>query len=399
MQTISIGDFDYDLPDDRIAKYPLPTRDSSKLLVYNKGEIKDDIFSNLDFYLPENSLMIYNDTRVIQARLIFQKKSGTKIEIFCLEPLNEDYLGIFQKKNSCEWKCLVGNLKKWKEAQLKIEFSINKETVELTATIVDSSNNFNIIRFDWQPEKFNFGEIMEHLGKTPIPPYLKRPSEEIDRTRYQTIYSTQNGSVAAPTAGLHFTPTVFDKLDQKNININNLTLHVGAGTFVPVKNKDVSHHAMHSELFIVKKELLELLSHYQGNLTAVGTTTLRALESIYWIGVKIIGQLKNPFEIEQWEVYKLPGRYSVEKILEVLVNYCNENNTEAITAKTKLLVVPGYDFKMVQRVITNFHQPRSTLLLLVAAFVGKNNWREIYNYALSGNFRFLSYGDSSLLIR
>jgi S-adenosylmethionine:tRNA ribosyltransferase-isomerase len=400
MQYIPISDYNYDLPEEKIAKYPLESRDSSKLLVYDNGQISTDAFSDLDKHLPSNSLMVYNDTRVIQARLLFRKKTGSIIEIFCLEPHEPaDYSKAFRQEGSCKWKCLVGNMKKWKDEILKEEFLINDNKIIIEVSKKESHKEWSIIHFKWEPTKYCFGEILDSFGKTPIPPYLNRPSEEIDCTRYQTIYSSQNGSVAAPTAGLHFLPSVFEKLDNKNILSVGLTLHVGAGTFIPVKEENAVLHLMHSEPFIIKKELIQHLIDFDGNITVTGTTSLRALESIYWTGVKLLENSREPFNIEQWEAYNLPDNYSTISALKAILEYCIKNNIDAIDARTKLMIVPRYKFMVVQRLITNFHQPASTLLMLVAAFVGENNWKKIYQYALENDFRFLSYGDSSLLSR
>lgn len=400
MHYIPLSDYEYVLPDERIAKYPLEIRDLSKLLVFNKGQITNTNFSKVDQYLPADSFLIFNDTRVIQARLLFQKSSGANIEIFCLEPFQQsDYYQAFQQKETCIWKCLVGNIKKWKDEILRLEFSIHEASIVLEASKKEVYKDYCIIQFSWQPLQFCFGEILEHIGHTPIPPYLHRQSEEIDRTRYQTIYSLQNGSVAAPTAGLHFTPSVFDKLEYKNILFYGLTLHIGTGTFVPVKENNAALHKMHSEYIIIKKELIQYLLKYNGNITATGTTSLRALESLYWIGVKLLEKIDNPFFIDQWDAYTLPNHYFTTTVINELLNYCAKENLAEIVAKTKMMIVPDFNFRIVQRLITNFHQPKSTLLMLIAAFVGKENWKQIYNYALENEYRFLSYGDCSLLIR
>jgi S-adenosylmethionine:tRNA ribosyltransferase-isomerase len=400
MQYISINDYDYNLPEEKIAKYPVLIRDNSKLLIFKDGLITDHIFSNLDHFLPSKSLLVYNDTRVIHARLLFQKKSGSQIEIFCLEPYEQnDYYLAFQQKETCCWKCLIGNAKKWKEESLKNEIQIGNGKVVIEAIKTEIHKEFSIIQFKWQPANYCFGELLEHIGQIPIPPYLHRQSEEIDRTRYQTIYSSKNGSVAAPTAGLHFTPSVFEKLENKDILCRNLTLHVGAGTFLPVKETNAALHKMHAEPFIIKKELINNLLHFNDNITATGTTSLRALESIYWIGVKLVEKIVDPFYLNQCEAYILPGHHSTEFVLKTLLEYYTKVNVEEVFGRTKLMIVPGYDFKLAQRLITNFHQPRSTLLMLVAAFVGKENWKKIYTSALEHDYRFLSYGDSSLLIR
>jgi S-adenosylmethionine:tRNA ribosyltransferase-isomerase len=399
MQYIPISDYNYLLPDKKIAKYPLESRDSSKLLVFNKGEISDDVFTNLHQYIPSKSLLVFNDTRVIQARLKFFKPSGAEIEIFCLEPhFPTDYYQSFQQKECCSWKCLVGNLKKWKEGSVFLHFTLHGEEFVLEAIKEAENGEWQQIQFRWNAPSVSFADILEHAGNTPIPPYLHRSSEEIDRNRYQTIYSIEKGSVAAPTAGLHFTPAVFEKLEIKNINYCGITLHVGAGTFKPVKEENAALHPMHTEHFFIKKDVLLMLLENEGNITSVGTTSLRALESIFWMGVKLIEKSENPFFIDQWDAYHLNSQYSTKQVLESLLEFCKSNNLSEIGASTRIMIVPGYTFRIINRLITNFHQPQSTLLLLVAAFVGEMNWNNIYSYALSNNFRFLSYGDSSILI-
>jgi len=400
MQYISINDYDYNLPDEKIAKYPLFRRDESKLLVYKNESITDDIFSNLDQHLPQKSLLVYNDTRVIQARLLLQKKSGSQIEIFCLEPYQQDdYYSAFQQKGSCYWKCLIGNAKKWKEEYLKNEIQIGNNKVVIEAIKKEINKEFSIIQFKWQPANYCFGELLEHIGHMPIPPYLHRQSEEIDRTRYQTIYSSQKGSVAAPTAGLHFTPMIFEKLENKDILCRNLTLHVGAGTFLPVKETNAALHKMHAEPFLIRKELINNILDFSGNITSTGTTSLRALESIYWMGVKLTERIPDPFFLDQWDAYTLPSHHTAELVLKVLLEHCDKVNAKEIVARTKLMIVPGYNFKIAKRLITNFHQPKSTLLMLVAAFAGNENWKKIYNHGLKNDYRFLSYGDSSLITK
>jgi S-adenosylmethionine:tRNA ribosyltransferase-isomerase len=394
-----ISDFDYQLDDSRIAKYPVERRDESKLLIYNKEQISSDIFTNIDHYLPPNSLLVFNDTKVVQARLICHKSSGAEIEIFCLEPFEpSDYNLAFQKNGSCTWKCLVGNLKKWKVENLHFSTMINSERVNVEVINKEVRNEYCLIEFKWMPAQIAFGEILEQAGKTPIPPYLNRDSEEIDRTRYQTIYSINKGSVAAPTAGLHFTPNVFEKLENKGIKWRALTLHVGAGTFKPVKEEDIANHEMHIEHLYITRNLLENLLNYSGNVTAVGTTTLRTLESIYWMGVKLIDKYDFPFIIDQWDPYKIETEIKVEESINALIQFCEKNDIYQIEGATQLMIVPGYKFKVVQRLITNFHQPKSTLLMLVAAFIGETQWKKVYDCAITNDFRFLSYGDSSLLI-
>lgn len=400
MQYISTSDYDYELPLEKIALYPLCERDASRLLIYNSEKIDFDVFSNLDKYLAAKSLLIYNDSKVIHARLLFQKETGASIEIFCLEPLMyTDINKVLYCNALCIWKCLVGNAKKWKDEILKKEIFVDNRSIFLEARKLEANKDEYTIQFKWYPNKINFSEILKLAGLVPLPPYIYRIAEEIDRTRYQTIYSSPEGSVAAPTAGLHFTPSVFEKLENKEILYKPLTLHVGAGTFIPVKANNAVLHQMHEESFIIKKDLIADLILFGGNITAVGTTTLRALESIYLCGVKLIENTDEPFVIDQWEAYSSHSNHSTEKVLNRLIDFCNESNKDIIFARTRLMIIPGYNFKIVNRLITNFHQPKSTLLMLVAAFAGNENWKKIYKSALENNFRFLSYGDSSLLIR
>ncbi|NPA67563.1 MAG: S-adenosylmethionine:tRNA ribosyltransferase-isomerase [Chlorobi bacterium] len=396
---ININDFNYNLPETEIAKYPLPNRSDSKLLIYNKGKIYDKHFKDLPSILQKNDLLIFNTTKVIRARLIFRKLTGAKIEIFCLEPhAPSDYEQIFQETESCKWKCAVGNLKKWKQGKLIAEYTVNGKKISLEAKRVDGLNNYQIIELKWNNKNITFGDILEHAGKTPVPPYLKRDSEEIDKNRYQTVYSEQKGSVAAPTAGLHFTEELIKKLKDKGIKTANLTLHVGAGTFKPVKSDFIKDHEMHTEHFIVGKELILSLMSNKNNNVAVGTTSVRTIESLYLLGVKLQKD-KNPeaLHLSQWEAYNLPLTLSPKEALTNILSYMDKNKTEYFEASTQIMIVPGYKFKMTDKLITNFHQPKSTLLLLVDAFIG-NDRKKVYDYALKNNFRFLSYGDSSILI-
>ncbi len=391
--------YNYNLSDEKIAKYPLENRENSKILVYNSGKIKDKKFYNLPELLSENDLLVFNTTKVIQARLIFRKKTGAKIEIFCLEP-NEpaDYEQIFQTTKSCLWKCVVGNSKKWKKDTLVSDIQIYDNNIELCATVISTERDAKIIEFSWNNPNFTFAEILESAGVTPIPPYLNRESEESDKIRYQTIYSEQKGSVAAPTAGLHFTKEVINELGQKGIKTSNLVLHVGAGTFKPVKSETIAEHKMHTEHFIVTLKLIEDLISNLDNIVSVGTTSVRTLESLYWLGVKLNNNpsLTN-FQIAQWEVYELTSELSAIKALTEIYNYMKDRNVNYFEAATQIIIVPGYHFKIVNKLITNFHQPKSTLLLLIAAFIG-DDWQKVYEYALKNDFRFLSYGDSSILI-
>lgn len=399
---ILIDDYDYALPDERIAKYPLKERDQSKLLVYRNGEISEDIFLNAVSHLPEHALLVYNNTKVIHARLLFQKSTGAQIEVFCLEPLApSDYALSLGSTDGCSWKCMVGNLKKWKQGNLIRNISINGQSCQITASLIESAGNTHQIRFEWDNTLISFAEILDNAGELPIPPYLHRKTEESDKTTYQTIYSKIKGSVAAPTAGLHFTNQVLDSLKQKNIQTGELTLHVGAGTFQPVKAADIANHEMHAEVISVKKETIEKLLLHAGNVIAVGTTSVRTLESLYFIGMQILNDKVAPdklIRVEQWEPYQQKTDISTEMALRAILNYLNNHQLTVLHAQTQIIIHPGYVFRVIRGMFTNFHQPRSTLLLLVSAFTGEN-WKKIYDYALSHNFRFLSYGDSSLLLK
>jgi S-adenosylmethionine:tRNA ribosyltransferase-isomerase len=397
---IYIKNYIYLLPDSKIAKYPLPERDSSKLLVFKDGNIWETLFSEIDNYLTNNSLIVFNTTKVIQARLLFEKESGAKIEIFCLEPfLPSDYEMSFQSKQKVQWKCIIGNAKKWKLGKISRYFKWQGNSYQIQATKLQQLPDAWIVELEWNG-LFSFSEIIEINGLTPIPPYLNRESEELDKSRYQTIYSKHKGSVAAPTAGLHFTEKVFSKLKKKNINISEISLHVGAGTFKPVKTDSVSDHEMHTEHFIVNKDVIMNLLENTGKIIAVGTTSVRTLESVYWLGVKVLKNNKlqsKDLHLNQWEVYHLQAKIEAYEALRALYNYLELNDLDYIEATTQIMIVPGYKFKIVNVLITNFHQPQSTLLLLIAAFIGEK-WKEVYNFAIENNFRFLSYGDSSLLI-
>ncbi|MCD7973341.1 MAG: S-adenosylmethionine:tRNA ribosyltransferase-isomerase [Candidatus Azobacteroides sp.] len=396
---ICIDDYDYSLPEERIPKYPLNERDTSRLLVYENGLISESVFNRLPDYIPSGTLLFFNNTKVIHARLHFFKDTGAKIEIFCLEPFSpSEYESVFQQTEKCTWVCLVGNLKKWKEGKLSQALSVNGKEIALVAELKEKHEDSFLIEFSWNNPSVTFADILENAGELPIPPYLNRKTEKTDLNTYQTVYSKIKGSVAAPTAGLHFTEHVFRELDKKNVLREELTLHVGAGTFRPVKTKTIGEHAMHTELFTVKKESVEKLLSHSGNVIAVGTTSVRTLESLYYIGMLLE---TNPdttvFSVEQWIPY-LSGEtlFSRKKALENILSYLNKNNKSRLTASTRIMIVPGYDFKIVDGMITNFHQPKSTLLLLVSAFL-KGNWKKVYEYALAHDFRFLSYGDSSLL--
>lgn len=395
---LNVSDFTYDLPDEKIAKYPLSERDSSKLLVYQNNQISETVFNHIPQYFKAGDMLVFNNTKVIPARIKFNKSTGAQIEVFCLEPLDPaDYAQAFQSK-SCTWKCIVGNLKKWKTGDLEKELTIDNKNVTLKATkVADFQSNQHIL-FTWNQPEISFERIIEASGITPIPPYLNRASEEVDKVRYQTVYSQVKGSVAAPTAGLHFTESLLGKIESQGVKTSNLALHVGAGTFKPMQGEDVSEHEMHTEFFSVSAETLKSLSENHGHLFAVGTTTLRSLESIYWLGVKLInGHINNDnFTLNQWEPYNLPGNTPFKEAVNALLKYLLDKNTDTLYAHTQIMIVPGYTIRSIKALITNFHQPNSTLLLLVASIVG-DKWKQIYKFALENNFRFLSYGDSSLL--
>jgi len=397
---IKISNYTYNLPDERIAKYPLTERDKSKLLIRQNGSIQQDIFENCANYLPEDAQLVFNNTRVIHARLFFYKETGAKIEIFCLEPVEPaDYQVAFQETEEVTWKCMVGNSKKWKEGFLTQTFEIDGKTIELTAAKIGQEGNSFHIRFVWNGG-VHFSEIIEHIGQLPIPPYLNRDTEESDEETYQTVYAKIDGSVAAPTAGLHFTDPVIAQLAGKNITTNEITLHVGAGTFQPVKSETIEGHTMHHEQVIIPIEILRSFLENPKNIIAVGTTSVRSLESLYWIGLQLEEKRFDPFhpEVKQWEPYTNEATISLEKALQNIIYFLAENDEKAIRFSTQIIILPGYDFKLISGMFTNFHQPQSTLLLLISAFLG-NDWKKIYDYALANDFRFLSYGDSNLYLK
>lgn len=399
---IHISDYNYPLPDDRIAKFPIDRRDHSKLLIYNRGEVSEDKFYNLHDYLPKGSLMVFNNTRVIQARIHFRKETGALIEVFLLEPAApSDYEQMFQTTSRCEWLCLVGNLKKWKGGSLLRVFDINGKHVVLTATRIKEAGTSQRVGFSWDNAAVSFAEILDAVGELPIPPYLNRDTQESDKTTYQTVYSKIKGSVAAPTAGLHFTNDVLKSLDDAGIDREEVTLHVGAGTFKPVKSEEIEDHEMHTEYICVHKGTLEKLLQHDCCAIAVGTTSVRTLESLYYMGVKL---QKNPnltedeLHVNQWQPYDdNDSDITPKEAIANILNYLNTNELETLHSSTQIIIAPGYEYKIVKMLVTNFHQPQSTLLLLVSAFV-HGDWRKIYDYALAHDFRFLSYGDSSLLI-
>ena len=399
IQEIAIAEYDYPLPDERIAKYPLAERDTSKLLLYKGGEIIEEKFSNLPSFIPQGALMVFNNTRVIQARLRFRKETGAQIEVFCLEPEQPaDYQQMFQETKECVWQCLVGNSSRWKGGVLSQVINIGGVDVTLSVERV-SSAAVNLVRFFWDGG-FTFAELLEAAGELPIPPYLNRKTEESDKNTYQTVYSKVKGSVAAPTAGLHFTPAVLSALDATGVQRGEVTLHVGAGTFKPVKSELIADHEMHEEYIEVQRALLERLVAAGGAAVAVGTTSVRTLESLYFLGEKVS---ENPaieeseLCVEQWEPYNREHAISTVEALTALLQWLDAKGLDRVHSHTRIMIAPGYTFRIVKAIVTNFHQPKSTLLLLVSAFIG-GNWRKVYDYALENGFRFLSYGDSSLLI-
>ena len=411
---IYFDEYDYPLPDERIAKYPLAKRDTSKLLVYKNGKISESQFSEVAQFLPQRALLVYNNTRVIQARLEFHKASGARIEVFCLEPLiPADYAQSLGATAECVWKCMVGNLKKWKDGLLLKEISVAGKQCLFVAELLQTEGNTHSVKFNWDNAEIHFADILENAGELPIPPYLHRKTEESDLTSYQTVYSKIKGSVAAPTAGLHFTPEVFESLKSKNIEIDEVTLHVGAGTFQPVKTRDIAEHHMHTEVISVHRSTIQNIQKNLGNIIAVGTTSVRTLESLYYIGsnspliflpkverplVPTKGDFKS-LHVKQWQPYEINTDMEISSFtsLQNILDYLDANKLDTLHAETQIMIKPGYHFRIVKGMITNFHQPKSTLLLLVSAFV-KGNWKSIYDYALANDFRFLSYGDSSLLM-
>ena len=421
-KNISISDYNYELPDERIAKFPVTPRDHSQLLVYDKGQITDDHFFNLPQYLPKGALMVFNNTKVIRARLHFHKDTGAHIEVFLLEPYAPaEYEQMFLTRGRCQWLCLVGNLKKWKEGTLTLTVNVNHDPITVRATRGAMVGTSHIVTFEWDscsttdntPSTITFAELLEAAGQLPIPPYLNRETQQSDLTTYQTVYSKIKGSVAAPTAGLHFTPEVLAALDAHGIDREELTLHVGAGTFKPVKSDTMGGHVMHSEHVCVRRQTIEKLLQHDCQAIAVGTTSVRTLESLYYMGLKVLANpdlTEEQLHVEQWEPYEAPlcpteagmrGQSTPflppsETSITALLDWMDRNGLEALHASTQIIIAPGYDFHIVKYLVTNFHQPQSTLLLLVSAFT-KGQWRDIYRHALDHGYRFLSYGDSSLL--
>ena len=394
---LSISDYNYPLPEERIAKYPLPERDHSKLLIYKDGEVREDHFFRVGDYIPAHSLLVYNNTRVIQARLVFHKPSGARIEIFCLEPLApHDYQLSLSSTEGCTWKCMIGNAKKFRETAIDMPLQVTGGNVVLRATKGEQMGNTFAVTFSWEGG-LSFAEILDVVGELPIPPYLNRPTEERDKTTYQTIYSRIKGSVAAPTAGLHFTEAVLADLRQRGIKTTELTLHVGAGTFQPVKTEDANLHTMHTEIIAVPRQAIVDILANLGHIVAVGTTSMRTLESLYFLGCMLLRGDRS-LHVPQFMPYEQEWTLSTEEALRALLAYLDETHQDTLHAETQILIKPGYRFRVVEQLITNFHQPKSTLLLLVSAFVGED-WKKIYDYALAHDFRFLSYGDSSILFR
>ena len=400
---IHISDYNYPLPDERIAKFPLAERDHSKLLVYRHGEVSEDTFMNLPSYLPEGALMVFNNTKVIQARLHFRKETGALIEVFLLEPAQPtDYELMFQTQGQCAWLCMVGNLKKWKEGTLRRTIDVKGRAVTITATRGHQVGTSHWVDFGWDAADVSFAEILETMGELPIPPYLNRETQESDKTTYQTVYSKITGSVAAPTAGLHFTERVLQALDAHGIDREELTLHVGAGTFKPVKSEEIADHEMHTEYVSVKRSTIEKIIRHDCQAIAVGTTSVRTLESLYYMGLKAAADPEMSeagLHVGQWEPYDIAEgeRLDTKSALQALLQWMVRHDLDVLHSSTQIIIAPGYDYKIVSKLVTNFHQPQSTLLLLVSAFVN-GDWRRIYDYALAHDFRFLSYGDSSLLI-
>ncbi|MBN8670143.1 MAG: S-adenosylmethionine:tRNA ribosyltransferase-isomerase [Chitinophagales bacterium] len=396
--SLKIEDYTYDLPDDRIAAYPLQERDASKLLIYSSGNIEEDVYRNIANHIPENSLLVFNQTKVVNARLLFKKDTGGLIEIFCLEPHSQypEIQTALLQKNKVWWNCMVGGASKWKQGML-LSVQHTAPDFTLQAAIVERQSGSFTIEFTWDAD-LTFAEVLHYIGKVPIPPYLHRESEKSDEQRYQTIYAKEEGSVAAPTAGLHFTDTVFKSFETKHIDKAFVTLHVGAGTFKPVKSETMDGHDMHTEWIEIEASAIEKLLQHAGNIIAVGTTSMRTLESLYWIGAKLLMGIKpeGDVAITQWEPYELKTEATVTEALQAIADYLVANNMQRLVTRTQILIAPGYKCRVINGLVTNFHQPQSTLLLLVAA-ITNNNWRTIYNHALNNDYRFLSYGDGSLI--
>lgn len=399
VRNISIDEYDYPLPEERIAKYPLAERDASKLLVLKDNQINPSQFRNIGDFLPHDALLVFNETKVIRARLQFQKETGSHIEVFCLEP-DDDYQIAFSSASPVRWKCLVGNSKRWREGLLSMPLTIAGQQVTLNAERVERNDQYSEIEFSWEPSTLPFASILEAAGEIPLPPYLHRDAEPEDRDRYQTVFAKYDGSVAAPTAGLHFTKPLINKLENSGLQFDEVTLHVGAGTFRPVATETIGEHAMHSETIIVRKSLIErLIGQIGKNIIPVGTTSTRTLESLYWIGMMLHEQgmeLRN-LHVEQWYPYENHDALSATETLQNIVNYLDLHQLTRLEASTSLIIAPSYKMRVITGLITNFHQPKSTLLLLVSALIGER-WKQCYQFALDNGFRFLSYGDSCLFL-
>jgi S-adenosylmethionine:tRNA ribosyltransferase-isomerase len=402
-KNIHITDYNYELPDERIAKFPLKERDHSKLLIYKHGEVSEDVFYHLPALLPQGALMVFNNTKVIQARMHFRKDTGALIEVFLLEPFAPaDYEQMFQTTGHCSWLCIVGNMKKWKSGVLSRTFDVKGTSLTLSVERKGEKGTSQMIDFTWDADNISFAEILDAVGELPIPPYLNRKTEESDKTTYQTVYSKIKGSVAAPTAGLHFTPKVLADLDASGIDREEVTLHVGAGTFKPVKSNTIGEHEMHTEYICVHRQTLEKLLKHGASAIAVGTTSVRTLESLYYIGLKLHTNPsldESELHVMQWEPYNVrkDAEISATEALQCVLDFLDRNGLTTLHSNTQIIIAPGYEYKIVKMLVTNFHQPQSTLLLLVSAFL-HGDWKKVYNYALAHDFRFLSYGDSSLLI-
>ena len=397
-----IEEYNYPLPTERIAKFPLKQRHLSKLLYLNNNKLREEAFNNIPELLPKNSLLIFNETKVIQARLLFKKPTGASIELFCLEPVEptNDFQLAFEQKPPVVWKCLVGNAKRWKSGDLESVVNVNGKPVNLTAKKTEQLNDSFLITFNWEPGPIRFSDILETAGITPLPPYLHRKAVESDKERYQTVYARLDGSVAAPTAGLHFTDEILNRLKENSIISEKVTLHVGAGTFKPVSTETISDHEMHTENVMVKIETLQNLLNHLGNpVIPVGTTSMRTIESLFWMAVKIHLGITTDFVVNQWDPYEIsiPAGFDAKQAINILIKTLKDKNLNQLKGSTRLIITPGYQFKIATGLITNFHQPKSTLLLLVSALIGEK-WKEAYNFALNNNFRFLSYGDSCLFL-
>jgi S-adenosylmethionine:tRNA ribosyltransferase-isomerase len=393
-------EYSYDLPQDRIAEYPVEHRDASKLLVLDHNGPFEDVFRNLPDYLPDKGMLVFNNTRVIRARLVFYKESGARIEVFCLEPVSptNEIAGAFEAPSAVTWKCLIGNARKWRSGPLKMELETNHGPAIFEVERKGKTEGAFLVEFNWTPAGLSLAEILEAAGKVPLPPYIEREVEQNDSERYQTIYAEHNGSVAAPTAGLHFTENVFNRIKQNNIEISSVILHVSAGTFKPVSHNDIRDHEMHTEQVIISRKLVESLLKNKGKLTAVGTTTMRTLESLYWFGNELESDPDAAFDVKQWQAYEGKTQVSVQRALKNVLDLMTSRGVMELGGETGLIIVPSYQFKLVDLLVTNFHMPKSTLLLLVAAFAGKR-WKEAYRFAMDNDFRFLSYGDSCLFFK